>query len=61
MNGKLSARFDMDDLKWLAEVGASVGQDMSWAVRWAVAEMRRRKLRPVLETVGAQSARKAGL
>lgn len=64
MNGRLSVRLELDDLKWAAEIGASVGQDSSWAIRWAVAEMRRQKLRPVLKTVGrdeAKAARKAGL
>lgn len=64
MDGRLTVRFEMEDLVWAAEVGASVGQDMSWTIRWAVAEMRRQKLRPMLKTVArdeAKAARKAGL
>jgi len=58
--GRLSVRFSMDDLRWLAKVGAMVGQDSSWAVRWAINEVRTRGMAPLLKTVTPADARKGG-
>jgi hypothetical protein len=56
--GRLSVRLSMT---WLAKVGASVGQDSSWAVRWAVDHAMTTGARPLLKTVVApDAARKAG-
>jgi hypothetical protein len=59
--GRLSVRLSMEQLTWLAKVGASVGQDSSWAVRWAVDHAMTTGARPLLKTVVApDAARKAG-
>lgn len=49
--GRLSVRLNMDDLTWLAKVGAMVGQDSSWAVRWVIHEAKSRGMAPVLTTI----------
>lgn len=58
--GRLTVRFSMDELTWLAKAGAMAGQDSSWAVRWAISEVRQRGLAPMLSTVTPTKARKAG-
>lgn len=58
--GRLSVRLSMEQLTWAAKVGASVGQDSSWAVRWAIEHARTSGAIPVLKTVTAETARKAG-
>jgi hypothetical protein len=58
--GRLSVRLTFEDLTWLAKVGASVGQDSSWAVRWAIGHARSTGAAPILKTVTADAARKGG-
>lgn len=58
--GRLSVRLSLDDLTYLAKVGAAVGQDSSWAVRWAVGYVRSIGAAPLLRTVTPDAARKGG-
>jgi hypothetical protein len=59
--GRLSVRLSMEQLTWAAKVGASVKQDSSWAIRWAIDLTRASGLVPVVQALTPDAARKAGL